>query len=156
MKMRLVLSLMVVLSAAGCVHAAAYHPQPPSVWLSFGPLQENPDPLSQSKMLLRGDGTYATVTRSGGGDVVITSSAEGVIPDSAMARMRALADLPEVREYRGCGAVDGPDRLYVFQIKRWSFTQRIVFTYPCRPTFPGGVEKLFLAFQRGLAGAPPF
>jgi hypothetical protein len=105
-------------------------------------------------MFLRVDGTYATVSRRGGGDVVTTIKSVGVIPDSTMARMREIADLPEVQAYRGCGVVAGPDRLYEFQIKRSSATQRILFTYTCRSTFPGGLERLFVAFQRSLAGAP--
>ena len=151
--------IVMILAASGltaCAHTTAYRPPPAAVWLSFGPVQENADWRRQVQMFLRDDGTYATVSHRGEGDVVSTTNSVGVIPDSAMARMRALADLPQVQAYRGCGAVDGPDRLYEFRITRSSSTQRILFTYPCRPTFPAGVEKLFLAFHRGLAGVPPF
>lgn len=145
-----------VFSAAGCAHIPVDHRPAASVWLAYGPLQDDPDPLNQTQEFLRVDGTYATISHHGGGDVTTAVSAVGMIPDSVMAKMRAIADLPEVKEYRGCGMIAGPDRLYEFQIKRSTFTQRILFTDACRKEFPGGLVRLFLAFQRGLAGAPPF
>ena len=156
MKTRLLVALLGVVSAAGCAHRPVYRPPAASVWLSFGPLQEDVDWLRRREMFLRDDGTYATVSRHGAGDVIQVREDVGAIPDSALRRMRAIADLPEVQAYRGCGAVDGADRLYEFQIRRESFTQRILFTYACQHTFPDGVGKLFLAFHRSLAGAPPF
>lgn len=152
MNTRLIAMALAASGLTACAHVTTYRPPPATIWLALGPVQEDADWRRRVQMFLREDGTYATIRHRGDGDVVITQENRGMIPDSTMARMRALAELPEVQSYRGCGAVDGPDRLYEFQIARSSFTQRILFTYPCRSTFPAGVAKLFLEFHRGLAG----